>query len=103
MAGVPVSLPTPGADAKLGPGKVLKGPEDATAALLLGLAEDQSQRWLPSLTLTDTVQFQRVLPFGGPQRSAWKEDFGEDSGEQCIAQSLCSGFQPSQFLGFLKC
>lgn len=52
-AGVPVSLPTPGADAKHGPGKVLKGPKDATAALLLGLAEGQSQCWLPSPTLTD--------------------------------------------------
>lgn len=103
MAGVPVSLPTPGADAKLGPGKILKGPEDATAALLLGLAEGQSERWLPSPTLTDTVQFQGVLTFGGPQQSAWEEDFEEDGGEQCIAQSLCSAFQPSKFLGFLKC
>lgn len=43
MAGVPVSLPTLGADAKVGRSRVLKGPEDAAAAaaLLSGLAQGQ--------------------------------------------------------------
>lgn len=86
MAGGPVSLPTPGADTELGGGKVLKGTEDAAASLLSGLAEGQSQRLLPSSTLAVTMQLQGVLPLGGPRQSAWEEDFGEDGGEQCIAQ-----------------
>lgn len=86
MAGVPISLPTSGADPELGGGKVLKGTEDAPASPLLGLAEGQSQRLLPSPTLADTMQLQGVLPLGGPWQSAWEEDFGEDCGKQCIAR-----------------
>lgn len=58
MAGVPVSLPTLGADAKVGRSRVLKGPEDAAAAALLsGLAQGQPPppRLLPAPTLAEAV------------------------------------------------
>lgn len=82
MAGVPVSLPTPGADAcaQPGHGEVLKKPEDAAATLLEGLAEGQNQSLLPSPTLADPLQYRGVLPRGGPRRSAWQEDFEERGG-----------------------
>lgn len=58
MAGCPSPSPLlVGADAKLDRGKVLKGLEDAAAALLSGLAEGQSQRLLPSPTLADTAKY----------------------------------------------
>lgn len=70
------------------------GLEDAAAALLLGLAEGQSRRQLPSPTLADTVKGRGVLPLGGPPESAWEEDFGGMGGEQCIAQFGQPAYSP---------